>query len=190
MVLRGDAEATRAQAAALVAALPAAEVLWVGSDAPQGHADTRPRDVARRLGAGCDAVVLDLHAGLDADLIGQCHGFVRGGGALILRLWPEGAPPPPTDALCVHPYGPTDVTARFQARFERALPAQNTVMPLAPAVRAVTGTPEQAEVVERLVALFQAADPRAAPRSWPIAGAGSRARWGWRCGRPATGGWP
>ena len=162
IALRGDAEATHAQAAALVAALPPAEVLWVGSDAPPGHTGVRPRDVARRLGAGCDAVVLDLHAGLDADLIGQCHGFVRGGGALVLRLWPEGAPPPATDALCVHPYGPGDVTARFQTRFERALPAQAPLPPLASAVRAVTGTDEQAAVVSRLSDLFQSAEPRCA----------------------------
>jgi tRNA(Met) cytidine acetyltransferase len=163
-VLRGDAESTRAQAAALVAALPAAEVLWVGPDAPSGHAGVRPRDVARRLGAGCDAVVLDLHAGLDADLIGQCHGFVRGGGALILRLWPEGAPPPATDALCVHPFTPADVGRRFEQRFERVLPAADptTRTPLAPAVRAVTGTAEQAAVVSRLCGLFQAAEPRCA----------------------------
>jgi tRNA(Met) cytidine acetyltransferase len=44
-------------------------------------------DVKRLLGKSFDFVVLDAREGLDADVLGQAHGFIRGGGALVLRLW-------------------------------------------------------------------------------------------------------
>ena len=72
------------------------------------------------LGRSFDAVVLDLHDGLDADLLGQCHGLVRGGGTLILRM-PEELPP--LASLAVAPFTARDVGTRFPDRFERLLAA-------------------------------------------------------------------
>lgn len=81
VVLVGNTVDTEAQARALV---EGHEVLYVGDGG------TPASQVRRLLGGAYDAVVLDLHGGVDADLIGRAHGFVRRGGALVLRMAPTG----------------------------------------------------------------------------------------------------
>lgn len=146
LVLRGDPAETAARAAACVAALPAPDVLWIGP------AHTPPRAVRGLLGRSFDAVVLDLHDHLDADVIGQAQGFVRGGGALLLRL-PAGGVPGGDPRLVVYPWAAADVTRRFARRFEARLPT-HPLTPLGPADRAVQGTDDQAACVAALRALL------------------------------------
>jgi tRNA(Met) cytidine acetyltransferase len=152
--IHGTPEHTAAEADRLVAGLD--DVLRVGPD------DTAPRAVRDLLGRSFDAVVLDLHTAIDADVIGQCQGFIRGGGALILRLSHDGIPG--GDArLAAFPYTTDDVTRRFAARFEARLPAPTlATQPLPPTDHATQGTFEQAEMVAQLRMLLTETTPQAA----------------------------
>ncbi|MCA9528360.1 MAG: DUF1726 domain-containing protein, partial [Myxococcales bacterium] len=98
LVLRGRPAETAAMALACVGDLSPAEVIWIG-EAPAPFTSVAPAAVRRMLGRSCDAVVIDLHGGPDPDLLGQCQGFIRGGGALIVRRGE--APPAETPALAV-----------------------------------------------------------------------------------------
>ena len=131
--------------------LDPASVLWV-SDGGEEGATPRPA-VRRMLGASFDAVVLDLHPGADADEIGQVHGFVRGGGGLILRLGRRGAFSP-SAKLQVFPHPSFEVGVRFDRRLERCLDEGTTEepsAPLHPCPWPERGTDEQVQLVERLV---------------------------------------
>lgn len=133
---------------------------------------TSPRALRRRLGASSDAVVLDLHQGLDADVLAQCHGFIRGGGALLLRMSGDAAPPASGRArLALHPHTPEEVTDHCWRRLihqlraapfveDRRAEAWHDVAPLSPAPRDLSGTPEQAQLVSRLVALLHEPAPQ------------------------------
>lgn len=152
IVLRGSPEQTAGQARSLTVGLAEGAVLWIG-DARDGgrHVAVPPRRVARALGGAFDAVVLDGHRGLFADVLGQCQGMVRGGGGLVLRL-PERGSPPPAEAqrwLAAFPYGPEHVGRRFMDRLERVLQraALDEAAPLRPAPRIQQGTDEQAQLV-------------------------------------------
>ncbi len=162
MVVRGSPADTGARSRRLVAGLEADQVLWVSEeDAPDGLTATRPSKVRRLLGRAYDAVVLDVHRGLQPDVLGQCHGFVWGGGALVLRLPPDGEAPPADPKLAVYPYGVDAVGRRFWRHFERALARAQTCEPaaLAPAARRGRGTAEQAAVVDALAGVLGADTP-------------------------------
>lgn len=168
IVLRGAAEATRAEAAHLTAALPPDDLLWISAAEapPQAPVTATPPHRARRLlGRSFDAVVLDAHEGLQAEVWGQSQGFIWGGGALILCLPPVGAlGDAGRDWLAAHPFTPEDVGARFAAHIERALTrahALSTSAPLTPAPHEVQGTAEQAEVIAALVKLMRDGAPGA-----------------------------
>ncbi len=95
-----------------------------------------PRAVRRLLGQTFGAVVLDLRGGLDANALGQAHGLVRGGGALVLRL-------------------PERVEGRFARRFERCLARSCAAPgPVACALSEVPGTPEQAAAARAVRAVL------------------------------------
>ncbi len=156
MVLRGSAAQTRSVAQALTASLPRSDVLWIGAGEVDG---VDPRRVGGLLGRSFDAVVLDAHDDLDADVLGQCHGMIWGGGALVLRLPPRGQRPEAgQESLAVSPFGVGDVGHRFFDRVERALDRGEVegwiegeeAPPLEPVSHEVRGTEEQAEVVEGL----------------------------------------
>ena len=162
IVLRGTSTETAAAARHCVANLPATDVLWV-TDAPAdtGFEEVAPRRVRGLLGRAFDAVVLDLHGGLDADLIGQSQGFVWGGGALVLRLPPEGdIPLSGQTRFAAPPHRPSDVGRRFYALFDARLgQAPTAASPLTPCDHVRHGTAEQTHVVEQLAALFRAPTP-------------------------------
>jgi tRNA(Met) cytidine acetyltransferase len=151
IVLRGERAATERAAARLVSAL---ESVCAVDGGPLSGGRTR-----RLLGRSFDAVVLDLHGGLSADTLGRCHGLVRGGGALVLRL-----PPQPVAApdLAVYPYTRADVGTRFWSRLERHLETIDTTPPsepLSPPPPTTLGSAEQARVVARLAQVFVAPIP-------------------------------
>jgi len=144
VVFRGSAEHTAHAAAAYLGEVDA---LWVS---------IRDRNPIRRLlGATWEAVVLDLHAGFDPDLLGRCHGFILGGGALVLRMPKTPVLP---SALALHPYSEEQVGDRMWARLERAIgtPAPHRLAP-----RPVRqGTDEQSKLVATLRARFTDNEPR------------------------------
>lgn len=162
-MLRGGREATRARARHLVRALDPSDVLWVGDDGEAPHEAVPPTAVKRLLGRSYDAVVLDLSRGLDANLLGQCHGFVWGGGALVLRM-PEEPPRAGRERFAVHPFGPEDVSARFWARFERCLARIDTRPPdaLPSAGHVARGSADQAAAVATLRDLLARPEPQLA----------------------------
>ncbi len=144
-VARGAPAATAAAARGWVGRLDPARVLAVGpgTDAP------------RHLGGTYQAVVLDLHQGLDPDRLAQVQGLVVGGGVLVVRL-PEEAPAHP--ALAAWPYGPRDVGTRLWTRVVEALQAAAEVGgPVAPPPPVGGGTPEQAAVVGALADVLSGA---------------------------------
>jgi tRNA(Met) cytidine acetyltransferase len=146
IVVRGERESTALASARVVARLD--EVLRASGALP-GAA------LRRRLGQSYDAVVLDLHDGIEADVMGQAHGLVRGGGALVLEMPVDGAVP--LASLAVHPFSREEVTSRFWARLERALKGVDTTPDtIAPPLHPLEGTAEQRQVVERLRASFAA----------------------------------
>lgn len=157
MIARGSREATRRASLLALEGLGDAQVAWLSADE-----ETRfvHRPSARSLlGRAFDAVVLDLHDGLDADLLGQAHGLVWGGGCLLLRM-PVAPPPQPT--LAIHPFAVADVGVRFWQRFERCLArsaAQVPLGPITPASHDVRGTAEQAALVARLARRFTSETP-------------------------------
>jgi tRNA(Met) cytidine acetyltransferase len=162
IVLRGSPAETQALVLPLLARIPSSDVLWIG-DAPPGAVTSSPVQVRRLLGQAFSAVVLDLHDGLSADVLGQCAGLIFGGGRLILRLPPEGEVPLTSQAeLAVLPYSLDDVGQRFFLRFERLLTQTSACVPAAvfdAPDRRVTGDEEQALVVEQLAAGLSASVP-------------------------------
>jgi tRNA(Met) cytidine acetyltransferase len=153
IVLRGTPEATAQRAQALLTALPPEDALWIG---PGHDAGVPPHAVRRLLGRSFDAVILDAHGGLDADVLGRCQGFIRGGGALVLRLGARlDAAPAMRARMVVWPWVEAEVGTAFLHRFERVL-WRSALQPAAlmPAPRGLTGTPEQAQVAKTLADLL------------------------------------
>lgn len=106
LVLRGEPPETAARARRAVADLPDHEVCWLD----------RIADARRLLGGSVSAVVLSLHDGIDADLLGAAHGLVRGGGTLILRAGNAPSTGPLTTRLAVWPHTAADVGDRLERR--------------------------------------------------------------------------
>jgi tRNA(Met) cytidine acetyltransferase len=165
IVLRGTRAATCAAALARLAALRGAAMLWVGGEHEQDRCEAlMPRHVATRLGRSYDAVVLDAHDGVDADVLGQCHGLVWGGGALVLRLPEVGVVPSPEARarLAAFPHGPERVGTRFQAHVERAMARAEPLEPLEPLrppSHHVAGSEQQARVIDELVRAWSSPGP-------------------------------
>jgi tRNA(Met) cytidine acetyltransferase len=165
IVLRGSPAETEAAALGLLGRLDPGSVLWIAaSPAPMGSiVGAAPRQLAGMLGRAFDAVVLDAHDGIDADVLGQSHGMCWGGGGFILRLPPRGAGWPVSGRapLAAYPYTPEQVGTRFWSRFERLLDSAALAepCPLDPPSHEVQGHAEQAQVVADLVELWS--QPRA-----------------------------
>jgi len=141
IVLRGTPEDTLAEARRLVAHLRPADVLWVGDDKR-----AVPRwEVRGLLGRSFDAVIVDQHDTTDADVMGQCHGFVWGGGVMILRR------------------SHTTAQTRFERRLERVLAKHApdaSKEPVTPPDHGVTATADQDRVVARLTHLLTLGTPQ------------------------------
>jgi len=147
--------------------LAESSVLWIGAEPEQDRFQSiAPRRVVTMLGRSFDAVVLDAHDGLDADVLGQSHGLVRGGGALVLRLPPLGVGPSALiqTKLAAFPHEPSDVGTRFFTHVERALARSECVETESPAAlvapsHVVTGHEEQAQLVEHLRRRWSSSGP-------------------------------
>lgn len=139
--LTGTREQTRAQAHALLA--PDAQVLWVGGPG------LTPRGLRRLLGTGVDAVVLDVHDGLDPDTLAQAQGFVRAGGRLILTGPPVAVPSPQTQVTDGAPG-----TTRLHARLQQVL-GPGTRDPVRPTASAPGPTHAQDRLVDALTRAWQ-----------------------------------
>jgi tRNA(Met) cytidine acetyltransferase len=107
------------------------------------------RSARRLLGGSLSAVVVDLRARLDVDLLGLAEGLVRGGGALVVIL---AVVPTPDPSLEVPPFGPA--RTGLHRRVVAALAPASTPLPpaLSVAPRPVGGSDEQPAAVEALAA--------------------------------------
>lgn len=154
VVLRGAPEQTSSRAVDLLAACAPESVLWVDErPAPGGFEHVAPQRAHGLLGRSFDAVVVSMHLDIDANVLGQCQGFVWGGGALVLRLPPAGvAPTNAHERMMVPPYSAADVRLRFFGWLVAHLPADegSATSAVAPAVHAIEGSGEQRGLVERL----------------------------------------
>lgn len=163
-MLRGSPAQTRAEALELVAGLEPGAVLWISNTpGPAGHVTMAPNQVQAALGRSFDAVVLDAHDGIDADVLGQSHGLCWGGGGFVLCLPAKETEFPLTGRapLAAYPYSPEQVDVRFWSRFERVLERATLAehRPFDPPSHVVTGNAEQASAVARLVELWQGQMP-------------------------------
>lgn len=159
--LHGTPEATATRAHALLAQVAADEVLWISVAASPAHPSVRPDLLRKHLGGSATAVVLDLHEGLDADLLAMAHGFVRGGGALLLRMPPcEVVPTGADDRLVVWPFTPGQVGHRLWQRLLRLLPPDDE-RPLLPIPQTQAATEEQDRHVQTLLTAWHRPGPSA-----------------------------
>ena len=149
LLLDGDADWGRAAAEAIANALRPAVVCRIGNGA---LADALPpARAAALLGGECDLLIIDAHAGLDADALGAAAGTLRGGGLLLLLAptlsdWPAGVDPEAA-RIAVHPLGAADVTGRFVGRLARLLAGD-------PAVGRVSGAAGAAAIASASDALL------------------------------------
>lgn len=150
--VRGTPEETAAQVAAHWERLGRPGWRWVGDDAPEGIDAIAPRGLRAELGSGAAGVVLDLHRGVDPDAIGQAHGLVRRGGALILRMPPAGERPSAyAEALVCE--GHPEPGGRFWARLVASVVGWTGAPPVPPAWRGrgdLQPTPEQRAALREL----------------------------------------
>lgn len=170
--LRGAPDETAAAALEELAGCAPEDVLWVsGRSAPLPFAAVEPRRARRLLGRSYLAVVLDLHDGPDADLIGLSGGFVWGGGALMLRLPVDHELPMAGRArLAVWPFGESDVGDRLWARLLTGIDGRSSrwTPAVARAFRDRLSTPlagdpatdAQARAVTALTAAWLSGSPR------------------------------
>ncbi|PWG63869.1 tRNA(Met) cytidine acetyltransferase TmcA [Sediminicurvatus halobius] len=129
--IEGEAEACREDARACLHGLDPAQVLWIGSPAPDGVASLRPGHGNRALGGDLTAAVLDAHSGLDPDDLGALGGALRGDGALLLLTppaddWPATADPA-LERLASHGCPPRRFQGRFLTRLIRLLASHPAV---------------------------------------------------------------
>jgi tRNA(Met) cytidine acetyltransferase len=166
IVLRGTPAETEAAALGLLGRLDPRAVLWIANGPlPPSFVGLAPRQLGSVLGRSFDAVVLDAHDGLDADVLGLSHGLCWGGGGFILRLGArDGWQPSGREPLAAYPHAPEHVGTRFWSRFERVLAdagfeAAAEPSPLDPPSHDVHGHAEQAHVVARLLELWSGTQP-------------------------------
>ena len=122
LTLSGDRTAGLDAAAAAVATLgDDADVTVVTDREGVSWAERLdPAHASRLLGTTRDAVVLDAHAGVSANVLGRVVGAVDGGGLLVLVTpplddWP-GRRDDADERLAVPPFTVSDVTGRFRRR--------------------------------------------------------------------------
>jgi tRNA(Met) cytidine acetyltransferase len=161
VVLQGTAVETREAALRMLASLADEAVAWIGDDCDVRFTAVSRRGVAGLLGRAFDAVVIDAHAGFDADVLGQAHGLVWGGGVLVLRRPPIGVEPALGAArrLAVTPYTEADVTRRFERHVERMLEPVPAPVQVEPIEHVTAGTTEQRRVVDAIASAWRVDGP-------------------------------
>ncbi len=163
VVLRGHRADTAARAHAGLRGLSADRVLWVSAGGDEARLRAvAPRRLSRELGRSFDAVVVDAHDGIDADVIGQAHGLVRGGGSLLLRLWPATASTPVAARapLTAYPYDVAKVGERLTRRLLAALERVGTgSWPASPATHVPATNAEQTALIDALVQAWHTSAP-------------------------------
>ncbi|MEM9192647.1 MAG: GNAT family N-acetyltransferase [Myxococcota bacterium] len=152
--LRGTPDQTSTRAHGLLSRLAPNDVLWVGEGGGRFES-VRASAVRRMLGAGFSAVVLDQHAGLDADLIGQAQGFVLGGGALLVRR----SAGPTRRGNVAFPFRRRDAGRRFELRFDRVTDWDAEAAPLRSVKAPTEGSAEQAALVATLIERWMSPRP-------------------------------
>ena len=132
LLLAGEADWCRCQAAACLAALPGHDALWIGSTAPPGLPGLDLDQGLRVLGSEHVLLVLDAHEGFDPDVFGAASGTVVGGGLLLLLSPPldrwHTFPDPQNARITVAPHAPASLSGRFLARLARLLPGAGGVV--------------------------------------------------------------
>lgn len=142
LVLAGAEPWCRQTAAAALASVSFARVLWISEHAPRGASTVKGAQAGSVLGREFDAVVFDAYGGFDVDAFGAVAGTVRGGGLLLLLTppldeWPA-FPDPEHRRIAVAPFKAADVTGRFLRRLVRVVRA-------AAGVRVITQQSREAE---------------------------------------------
>jgi tRNA(Met) cytidine acetyltransferase len=84
VVLVGRVDETRTAAAALLDGVDVGRVWWVADGKVARGGESAKLEAM--LGRECEALVLSAHGGVDGETLGRCHGFVRGGGVLMVRV--------------------------------------------------------------------------------------------------------
>lgn len=159
VVCRGAPEETLHHAHRLVADLDPARVLWISPVDPAPAVDFQ--SLRHHLGGTFDAVVFDAHHGVLPDALGQAHGLIRGGGALLLRR-PEGplsTGPALREQLTVQPWPADAVGNRYQRFFESVVDSPCSDALVKPPMAPIVGTSEQRALSERLAHIFAGNEP-------------------------------
>ena len=156
-------------------ALVDADTLWVGPDAPSSCRAVGWRRARESLGGECGRVVVNALSGLDPDALGAVAGLPRAGGCLVLLTppladWPDQADPE-LGRITPYPFTPADAGSAYRQRLVRLLESYPLIWhvaldrapppvphPAPPAdtaarVAAPCRTPDQAEAVERVLAV-------------------------------------
>ncbi|MCL7744409.1 GNAT family N-acetyltransferase [Guyparkeria hydrothermalis] len=151
------------------------DTLWVGPDAPASVRSTSLRRARESLGGECDRIVFNALSGFDPDALGAVAGLPRAGGCLILLAPPladwSDREDPELARITPYPFTPADAGSAYIHRLIRLLAEQPVLwrvsegQPLPPAplpathvgepklAEAPCRTPEQAEAVERILAV-------------------------------------
>ena len=117
VVLSGERAWGISLAQALLPALSAQRLLWLGDAIPQGIVALPKSEARRQLGQELDGVVLDAYAGFDGEIFGAVIGALRAGGLFLLLApslehWRD-YPDPEHARLAVTPVEPGEISGRF-----------------------------------------------------------------------------
>ena len=153
--LFGTPEYTADRAIESLSGFPVDSVLWVSqTPSKAGFIHSVPQRARVLLGRSYAAVVLDLHVFFNPNILGQVHGFVWGGGVLIIRCAePPKLPEEQQDRLKIYGLAADSVSGRFYRRFLKVL-SRHTSPPTVEwtdAFAQVEGSREQAQLVSTLL---------------------------------------
>ncbi len=100
-------------------------IWWLGGNVPQGVESLSWERARTRLGREVSCLVIDAHAGFDADGFGALSGTVLAGGLLLLLTppldeWHSHADPESLRFVC-YPNGLQEVSGHFLERFARTI---------------------------------------------------------------------
>ncbi|MFP4251772.1 MAG: tRNA(Met) cytidine acetyltransferase TmcA [Guyparkeria sp.] len=164
-----------AQGHALAESSAGDDTLWIGPDAPAGVDSLSFRRAAEALGGESERVIVNAMSGFDPDALGAAAGRVRAGGCLVLITPPLADWPGRDDVemarLVPYPFRSTDAGTAYRERLTRLLgeapicwrivedrplslpPTPAADRDLRPAATPPCRTPDQAEAVDRILAV-------------------------------------